>query len=130
MKFFSIAGVIAVLAAVAAPASAGDLAGRWTAEFDSPIGVQKYVYEFKGAGDSLTGEASYEHSLGKGTVPLKELKVDGDKVSFTEQLSLDGMELTITYSGTLAGDEIALTRNVGDFGAEQLTAKRAAPPAE
>src|SRR5690554_7150778 len=121
MKFFSIAGAIAVLAAVAAPASAGELAGRWTAEFDSPIGVQKYVYVFQGAGDSLTSEATYDHSLGKGTVPLKELKVDGDKVSFTEQLSIDGMELTITYSGTLAGDEIALTRNVGDFGAEQLT---------
>jgi hypothetical protein len=57
--------------------------------------------------------------------------VDGDKVSFEEPLSVDGNELTITYSGTLAGDELKLSRNVGEFGTEQLTAKRtAAAPAK
>lgn len=117
---------LAVLLAAALPASAGDLAGRWNAEFDSPIGIQKYVYEFKNAADALTGEATFEHSLGKGTVPLKDVKVDGDKVSFTELLSIEGNEITISYSGTLSGDELKLTRNVGDFGSEELTAKRAA----
>ena len=68
--------------------------------------------------------------MGKGTVPLKNLKVEGDKITFAEPLSIDGNEITITYSGTLAGDELKLTRNVGEFGTEQLTAKRAgAPPA-
>jgi hypothetical protein len=123
--------VLALLMAAAAPAAASDLAGQWNAEFDSPIGVQKYVYEFKSAGDTLTGQATYEHSLGKGTVALANLKVEGDKVSFTEPLTIEGNQITITYSGTLAGDELKLTRNVGDFGAEQLTAKRAsATPAE
>ena len=37
-------GILALLLAVALPAAAADLAGKWTAEFDSPIGVQKYVY--------------------------------------------------------------------------------------
>ncbi|MDQ5978609.1 MAG: hypothetical protein QG602_1583, partial [Verrucomicrobiota bacterium] len=32
---------------------------------------------------------------------------------------------TITYTGTLAGDEIKLTRQVGEFATEQLSAKRA-----
>ena len=110
---------------------ASDLSGRWTAEFDSPIGVQKYVYEFKPAGGALTGEATYEHSLGKGTVALQDLKVDGDKVSFSEPLTIEGNQITITYTGTLSNDELKLTRNVGDFGAEQLTAKRAsATPAK
>ena len=117
---------LAVLLAAALPASAADLVGRWAAEFDSPIGVQKYVYEFKNSGDTLTGQATFDHSMGKGTVDLKNLKVEGDKVTFTEPLTIDGNEITITYSGTLAGDELKLTRNVGDFGAEQLTAKRAA----
>ncbi len=130
MKIRSFLGALALLvAAAAAPANAADLLGRWTAEFESPIGVQKYVYEFKNSGDALAGEATYDHSLGKGTVPLKDVKVEGDKVSFTEPLTIDGNTITITYSGTLAGDELKLTRNVGDFGAEQLTAKRAAPPA-
>lgn len=117
-------GILALLLA-ALPVSAADLVGRWTAEFDSPIGVQKYVYEFKKAGEALTGEANFEHSMGKGTVKLQDVKVDGEKVSFVEPLSFDGNEITITYSGTLAGDELKLTRDVGDFGSEQLTAKRA-----
>jgi hypothetical protein len=123
IRFFRI---LALLLAVALPAAAADLPGRWTAEFDSPIGIQKYVYEFKNSGDALTGEATYEHSMGKGTVALKNLKLEGDKISFTEPLVIDGNEITITYSGTLAGDELKLTRNVGEFGTEQLTANRAA----
>ncbi len=129
MKIRSFLGALALLVAAAAPANAADLLGRWTAEFESPIGVQKYVYEFKSSGDALAGEATYDHSLGKGTVSLKDVKVEGDKVSFTEPLTIDGNTITITYSGTLAGDELKLTRNVGEFGSEQLTAKRAAPPA-
>jgi hypothetical protein len=118
-------GLLALLIATALPAAAADLAGRWTAEFDSPIGVQKYVSEFKGSGDALTGEATYEHSMGKGTVQLQDVKLEGDKVGFTEPLAIDGNEIIITYSGTLAGDELKLTRHVGDFGTEELTAKRA-----
>ena len=57
---------------------------------------------------------------------VQSLEIEGDKVSFTEPLTIEGNQITITYSGTLAGDELKLTRNVGDFGAEQLTAKRAA----
>lgn len=121
-------GVLALLLA-ALPASAGELAGRWTAEFDSPIGVQKYVYEFKKAGDTLTGEATFERSIGNGSVALKNVKLDGDKVTFEEPLSVDGNDITIAYHGTLVGDELKLERNVGEFGTEQLTAKRAAAAA-
>jgi hypothetical protein len=124
-------GILALLVATAVPAGAADLAGRWTAEFDSPIGVQKYVYEFTKSGDTLTGQATHDHSMGKGTVQLENVKVEGDKVSFDEPLSIDANEITITYSGTLAGDELKLTRNVGEFGTEELTAKRAvASPAK
>ena len=118
-------GLLALLIATALPAATADLVGRWTAEFNSPIGVQKYVYEFKNSGDALTGQATFDHSMGKGTVPLKNLKVDGDKVTFDEPLSINGDEITINYNGTLSGDELKLTRNVGQFGTEELTAKRA-----
>ena len=118
-------GILALLIAASMPAAAADLLGRWTAEFDTPIGVQKYVYEFRKSGDALAGEATFERSIGNGKVLLKNLKVEGDKVSFDEPLSVDGNDITITYTGTLAGDELKLTRVVGQFGTEQLTAKRA-----
>jgi hypothetical protein len=124
-RFFA---VLALLMASSLPAAAGDLPGRWTAEFESPIGVQKYVYEFKKSGDALTGQATFDHSLGKGTVDLTDLKVEGDKVTFNEPLTINGDLITITYSGTLTGDELKLTRTVGQFGTEQLTAKRAGAP--
>ena len=126
MKIRSL-GILALLFATVSLAAAPDLVGRWTAEFESPIGVQKYVYEFKKSGDALSGQATYDHSMGKGTVALENLKVDGDKVSFEEPLTIDGNTITIKYSGTLGGDELKLTRVVGNFGTEQLTAKRAAP---
>ena len=121
-------GMLALLIGAAMPAFAGDLVGRWTSEFDTPIGVQKYVFEFKKTGDSLGGEATFERSIGNGTAPLQNVKVDGDKVSFEEPLSVDGNQITIIYSGTLAGDEMKLSRTVGQFGTEQLTARRAAAP--
>jgi hypothetical protein len=124
-------GILALALATALPAAAADLLGRWTAEFDSPIGVQKYVYEFTKSGDALTGQATYDHSMGKGTSSLKDVKVEGDKVSFSEPLTIQGNEIVITYSGTLVGNEMKLARVVGDFGTEQLTAKRAeAAPAK
>ncbi|HUQ11451.1 MAG TPA: hypothetical protein VM146_14140 [Steroidobacteraceae bacterium] len=122
IRFFS---VLALLLA-ASPAFASDLVGRWTAEFDTPIGPQKYVYEFKKSGDTLTGDATFERSIGNGTVQLKNVKLDGDKITFDEPLSVQGNDITIIYTGTLVGDELKLERKVGDFGTEQLTAKRAA----
>ncbi|AOS43126.1 hypothetical protein Verru16b_00167 [Lacunisphaera limnophila] len=115
---------VALLLASFLPAFASDLAGTWNTEFDSQIGVQKYSFTFKHEGDALTGSATFDHSFGKGTVPLKAVKVDGDKVSFTEAFTMEGNEITIAYSGTLTGDELTLTRQVGDIATEQLTAKR------
>jgi hypothetical protein len=125
MKIRLLAAVSLLLSA-SLPALAADALGRWTAEFDSPIGVQKYVYEFKKTGDTLTGEATFERSIGNGSTPLSNVKVDGDKISFEEPLKIEGNEITITYTGTLVGDELKLERKVGDFGTEQMTAKRAA----
>ena len=117
--------VLALLLA-ALPASAGDLVGKWTTEFDTQIGVQKYVFEFKKIGDTITGEATFQRSVGDGSAPLGNVKVEGDKVSFEEPLSMPDGQITIKYSGTLAGDELKLERKVGEIATEQLTAKRAA----
>jgi hypothetical protein len=105
-------------------APAADLVGKWTAEFDTQIGVQKYTYEFAADGDKLTGKATFDHSMGKGEAPLKDIKIKGDDVSFVETAKFDSNEVAITYTGKLAGDELKLSRVVGDFATEQLVAKR------
>ena len=48
-----IAGMVCLFAA--------DITGKWTAEFDSQVGAQKYVFEFKVDGTKLTGMAISNH---------------------------------------------------------------------
>lgn len=108
-------------------AHASPLIGHWTAEFDSQIGRQKYTYDFKVEGDKLTGKANYDHSMGKGESELKEIKVTGDDVFFAENFNAPDLSIRITYTGKITGDEMKLTRQVGDFATEQVVAKRVKP---
>ena len=114
----------ALTLALLSPAYAADVAGNWKAEFDTQIGIQKYIYEFKVAGATVTGKATFEREQAKGEVPLKEIKVTGDDISFVEPLNFDGTEIRIEYKGKISGDEMKLTRQVGEFATEELVAKR------
>jgi hypothetical protein len=103
---------------------AADIAGKWTAEFDSQVGLQKYVFEFKVDGSTLSGTAVSNIDGAEATTPITEGKIDGDKISFVENLNYQGMELRIVYEGTVSGDEIQLARIEG-AGNEKFVAKRA-----
>lgn len=116
--------IILATLALATFAHAADLTGQWTAEFDSPIGQQKYAYAFKADAGTLSGKATYDHSMGKGENELKEIKLTGDDVSFVETISVQDMTIRVTYSGKVTADEMKLTRQVGDFATEQVVARR------
>lgn len=105
-------------------AHAADIAGTWTSEFDSQIGPQKYIYTFKVDDGKTTGKAAYDHQMGKGENDLTDLKIDKDNISFIETVHANDMDLRISYLGIISGDEIKLTRVVGDYGTEQIVAKR------
>ena len=124
MKLTKILVVAALFLSALNLAHAAELVGTWTAEFDSQIGVQKYKYEFKSEEGKLAGKATYNQSMGQGTVDLKNILLKEDQVSFTETLNLNGSDLTITYAGKIKGDEMSLTRTVGEFGTEEIVAKR------
>jgi len=106
------------------PAAAVDFTGTWTSEFNTQIGVQKYRFVLKQEGAKISGKAHAEIGDQKMESEVTEGKADGDKISFVELLNYQGNDLRITYSGHLAGNEIKLTRAVGDFAREELTAKR------
>ena len=118
--------VAAILTASAALSSANvaGIDGKWAAEFDTQVGVQKYVFEFKAEGEKLTGKASWERVGEKGETDLKEGKIAADALTFVEPMSFQGNEVEIAYSGKLMGDELRLVRNVGDFATEDFVAKR------
>jgi hypothetical protein len=106
-------------------ARAADISGKWKSEFDSQIGVQKYVFTFKVDGEKLTGTAEGERADGRSSVAIERGKVTKDGISFVEKLDFQGNDLVIEYTGKLAGDdEIHFTRKVGDFATEEIVAKR------
>ena len=104
---------------------AADITGKWTAEFDSQVGTQKYVFEFKADGAALTGKAISNIGGTDATTTITEGKINGNEISFVEPLSYQGMDLRIAYKGTINGDEIKLSRMVGDQEGEKFVAKRA-----
>jgi hypothetical protein len=116
-----------VILAALVCAYGADVAGKWTGQFDSQVGPQKYTFEFKVDGTKLTGTAVSEigeaGSASKATTPITEGKINGDKISFVENLSYQDMELKMVYEGTVSGDEIKLKRIEGG-GNEEFTVKR------
>jgi hypothetical protein len=106
------------------PALAGDASGKWKAEFDTQVGVQKYVFDLKVDAEKVTGKATFERMGQKGEAELQDGKVKDDEITFVETLDFQGNKVPIKYTGKVAGDEIKFTRKVGDFATEEFVAKR------
>ncbi|HYD24768.1 MAG TPA: hypothetical protein VEB68_08215 [Croceibacterium sp.] len=106
------------MAVAAAPTA--DVSGTWATSFDSQVGVQTYTYTFTVEGNTLTGHA--KSNLGEGDV---RGTVDGDKVTFVENLDYQGQALAITYTGQIvSASEIKFKRDVAGAGGEEFTARR------
>jgi len=118
MKFL-LATLLALLTII--PAFGADVTGTWTASFETQVGTQNYTYTFKVEGNMLTGKAKSQN----GESEIKEGKVNGDEISFVENLTFQDMPLRIEYKGKISGDEIKFTRKVADVATEELVAKRA-----
>jgi hypothetical protein len=116
-----------------APAAAvkADITGEWQAQFDTQRGLQKYTFAFKQDGSKVTGKVNVRTEDRKRESDLKDGKIEGDTVSFAEPLSIQGNDVNITFTGKLSvkGDEIKFTRQVGEFGTSEATAKRTAAAA-
>jgi hypothetical protein len=112
---------VAFLPLSVATADSPSVAGTWTASFDTQIGKQDYTYTFSVKGSQLSGRAKSAN----GDTEITEGKVEGNKVSFVENLNFQGMPLRIVYTGTMVSpDQIEFTRDVGGVAMEMLTAKR------
>lgn len=118
---------ILTLALLPGFAFAESAAGLWNAEFDTRIGRQKYTYTIQQDGDKFTGKAVAEVQGRTREIELKDLKVEGDNISFVEMLNMGGNEIRITYTGSISTGELKLTRAVGDIAKEEVVAKKGEP---
>ncbi|MBI1841656.1 MAG: hypothetical protein HYR88_12505 [Verrucomicrobia bacterium] len=125
----SLLSSFAVLLIGAESGGAAEISGKWRVEFDTQIGKQKYLYELNVEGGKVTGKAVGEVNGDKHTVDLKNGKLNGDEIGFTEEFEYQGNAIRIDYTGKIHGEEIQFTRKVGDFATEQFVAKREKPEA-
>lgn len=120
-------GLAAALATIHL-ANAADPSGQWQAEFDSPRGHQKYLFEFKVEAGKLAGTAKAEMNGESRDVEFVDEKMDGDTVTFAEIRKIQDREMRIEYTGRMTEKGIAFTRKVGEFGSAEFQASRVAPP--
>jgi hypothetical protein len=112
--------VFIALLGLATAALAADVDGVWTASFDTQIGEQHYTYTLKADGEKLTGTAKND----MGETKIEDGVIKGKDITFTENLNFQGQTIVIKYTGTLDGDQINFTREVGTFATEKFAAKR------
>lgn len=107
-------------------AAFADASGTWTATFDTQVGEQVYTFVFEVDGMTLTGTAnSSVAGTANPEVELADGKVDGDTITFVENLNYQGQTLVITYTGTMTSDdEIAFSREIAGVATEELVATR------
>jgi hypothetical protein len=100
----SVVLALVVLSSSAALAAAVD--GKWTGMIDTPMGPLPVGFTFKADGAKLSGSTTGPDGA---EVPIKDGKVDGDKITFSVDLDFGGMPLTLGYTGLVSADQIKLT---------------------
>ncbi len=80
---------------------AADVTGKWTATFNTEIGEQSYTYDFVVKGTVLTGTAKGNLT---GESKISDGKVEGDKISFVEN---------VDFQGDAVADRVHRTDDVG-----------------
>ena len=101
-------GVIGVLL-VSSSALAAPVDGKWTGMLDTPMGPVNVAFNFKADGAMLTGSTTAPDGT---ELPIKNGKVDGDKIAFTIDVDFGGMALTLDYTGVVSADQIKMTLSV------------------
>ena len=109
MKLKSL-GLALLLAA--APAFAADIDGKWTGSIDTPGGAMQIVYQFKAEGAKLTG-----NSLGPdgSPLPIKDGKVEGNKISFAQEIDFGQGPITFNYTGVVSPTDLKLHSSFMDM---------------
>ena len=90
----------------AAPVMAADVDGKWSGNVSTPNGDITIGFEFKADGTALTGSMTGPDG---GQIPIKNGKIDGNKISFVVTVDFGGMMFDLNYAGVVAAPEIKMT---------------------
>ena len=94
------------------PLYAADVDGKWTGSLDTPMGALPMEFNFKADGSTLSGSM-----LGPdgGQIPIKNGKIDGNKISFSLDVDFGQGPITFNYTGVVSPTEIKLHSSFMDM---------------
>ena len=93
--------------------------GTWSADMETPMGMQTILLQLASAGTTLTGKMSGSG----GSVELFDGQVEGNKASWKADIT-QPMPLTLEFSVTVDGAGMSGSVKLGAFGDAPLTGKR------
>jgi hypothetical protein len=102
-----ILSLLAGVCLMAATLAAAEVDGKWEATVQSPRGEQQYAFMFKADGETLTGTVNGGRG---GEAAIEDGKIQGDAISFKQNLSFGDRSITFVYSGKVSGDSSEMTR--------------------
>jgi hypothetical protein len=123
MKLTILAVTLAALALAVPAVAQNSVDGKWTGEVQGGRGPQTITMTFKADGGTLTGSITGGRG---GEVQIKEGTISGNTIKFKSTQMGRGGEVNISWSGTVKGDEIAMTRTIegGQGQPQEFTLKR------
>ena len=98
--------VMFALVLVAVPARAADVDGKWTGSIDTPMGAIQLGFSFRADGATLTGAMT---GMDGAELPIKNGKIDGNKISFIVSLDFGGMAFDLNYTGVVSPDSVQMS---------------------
>jgi L-seryl-tRNA(Ser) seleniumtransferase len=103
-------------------APAADLSGQWDVRVEYAAGASRHRLNLRQRGHELDGSHT-------GDFVTRDLAgtIDGDKVRLRSAYGENGDSLSYTFSGTIAGDEMGGTLDMGEYLGARWTAQRRVP---
>jgi len=98
---------ICLFAVLASALHASGVSGIWTGQLKEPDrDPQDLSFRFTEASGSVSGKMYGDNE----STPLKDLKIEGDKITFTVTTELNGSVNKFTFSGVIRENEMELRR--------------------
>lgn len=104
----------------ATPSFAADVDGKWMGTLATPNGDINIGYEFKAEGTQLTGSTTGPDGA---QLPIKNGKIDGNKIAFTVTIAFGDMSFDMAYTGVVSPEQITLTADFAGMPFEIIVKK-------
>jgi uncharacterized protein YunC (DUF1805 family) len=95
------------------------LEGKWNLVLKAPTGKQPSVLLIERAGETMAGTLSAD----SGTTTVSDVKVDGNKVSWVNQVTKP-LNIKVTFTGEIAGNSMSGKAKIGFMGSYPFTATK------